>query len=104
MTPPIRPAVHALVDFSGEPETMTMRQAVEWWKSCVRAAEPLGQLTAMEERYMNTRWGVLIQAIATREQLPAGMLSYFLGELAQTEIKLKEVAEAELGAAMEYGS
>lgn len=104
MTPPIRPAVHALVEFSAEPEQMSLRDAIEWWKSCVRAAEPLGQLTAQEEKYMNQRWGVLINAVAKREKLPAGMLSYFLGETAQTEIRLKEVAEDELHAATEYGS
>jgi len=104
MTPPIRPAVHALVEFSAEPGAMSLRDAIEWWKGCVRAAEPLGMLTAQEEKYMNQRWGVLIGEIAKREHLPVGMLSYFLGETAQTEIKLKEVAEDEYKAATEYGS
>jgi len=102
MSPPIRPAIHALVDFD-DPRKMTLREATEWFKQCVRGAEPLGMLTALEHKYMNERWSVLCKALADEQGIPSGMLSYFLGELAQTEIRLGETAATELEAAKAYG-
>jgi len=102
MTPPIRPAVHILVDLPEDPGTMTLRAAVEWWKNCIKGMKPLGMLTALEEKYMNQRWAGLVSAIAEVQKVPAGMLSYFLGELAQTELSLAETAATELNAAVSY--
>jgi len=104
MTSPIRSTVHALVEFPwAEPGKITLREATEWFKSFVRGSEPLGMLTAMEHKYANERWALLVKEVATHQGIPAGMLSYFLGELAQAEIKLADTAADELAAAQEYG-
>ena len=102
MTPPIRPAIYVLVDFVKEPAEMTLREATEWFKQSVRGASPLGQLTAMEHNYMNQRWAELCKQLAVAQGIPAGMLSYFLGELAQTEIRLAETATLEATVAQAY--
>lgn len=104
MTPPIRPAVHTLVDWEGEPATWTLRQAIDWFKKVVRGFEPLGDITQMEKNYVDKRWAVLCTELAKAQGVPAGMLSYFLGETAQAEIKLKDTADAEFQAAVSYPS
>jgi hypothetical protein len=98
---PIRPQVHVLVDFEGDGSTLTLREAVDWYKQLLRA--DLGVPTEMEKRYINERWGVLISSIAKREQLPAGLVSYMLAEIAQTEVRLLKTAQEEAAAAVEYG-
>lgn len=100
MTAPIRPEIFSLVDFQ-EPEKMTLRQATEWYKALVRAE--LGVLTALERQYMNERWAVLVTAIAKREGVPAGHISYWLSELVQVENRLLETATGEAAAAFAYG-
>ena len=97
---PIRPEVHTLVDFES-PETMTLRQAPEWYKRLVRAE--LGVPTAMERQYMNERWAILVTAIAKREGVPAGHISYWLSELVEVENRLLTTATGEAAAALAYG-
>lgn len=99
MTAPIRPDVFTLTDF-GLPEKMTLREATEWYKRLLRA--DLGVPTAWESKFMNERWAVLVQAIAAREGVPAGALSYWLSELAMTEARLITTAEGEAAAALAY--
>lgn len=89
---PIREDIHIAVAYD-EPEKFTIREAIEWWKRCVRASENLGQATSMEIRYMNERWVGLVAAIAEREGVPTGSLSYFMGELATAEMRALHLAK-----------
>lgn len=81
---------------------MTLRQAIEWWKRAqgimLHMVEEFGTLTAAESRYVNQRWAALCKAVAEREGVPAGALSYFMGELAGAELRAlqsaREAAEA----------
>jgi hypothetical protein len=102
MTPPIRPALFALTAYDDK-KPWTMREIAEWWKTCVKGAEPLGQLTALETKHLNERWVYLVKLKAEQEGVPTGLLSYFIGELAQTEMQLAETAALEAEAALSYG-
>ncbi len=97
MTTPIRTSIFVLTELEDEPEDMTLRQALEWFKRAARAQ--VGQLSAMEFKELNSTWAHLCKGIAKREGVPDGSLSYFLGELAQTELRLTEVVEEEAKAA-----
>ena len=90
---PIRADIHTAVDYKDAKE-MTLREAIEWWKNGVRVGRSIGSLNMMEEKYLNERWAGLVQDLADREGVPAGALSYFLGELAQAEMRSIELAEA----------
>lgn len=89
---PIRGDIHVAVDFE-DAEKFTLREAIEWWKSVVQAGRSLGTVNTMETKYMNERWAHLVGVIATREGVPAGALSYFLGELATAETTAIELAQ-----------
>lgn len=105
MTPPIRAQVHVLVDFPwDDPGQATLREGIEWFKQFVRGCEPLGMLTALEQKTADERWALLCGAIAETQGVPSGMLSYFMGEVAQAEMNLARTAEQELAAAQMYGS
>lgn len=92
---PIRGAVHTVVDFGDkEPEEYTMREAIEWWKKCARVGEIIGVPTQLEHKLLNERWAYLCKKLGEREGVPQGALSYFLGELAQSEIAALRLAEA----------
>lgn len=94
----VRPEVVAATDYKGKPSEYTLREAVEWYKRCVR----LGIApTKSEEDLLNSRWQVLVQAVADRESMPGGYLSYMLAELAQMELRMGEVASTESEAAVE---
>jgi len=80
---------------------MSLREAVEWYKRVARA--DIGTPTGTEVEYLNKRWGSLITEIATREGVPAGILSYMLNEIATQELKLLEVAKEETEVALAYG-
>lgn len=100
MTPPIRPEIHSLVDFT-DPEKMTLRDAVEWYKQLLRT--DLGVPTALEVKYMDERWATLCLAISEREKVPAGWISWLLSELAQSEFNLLRTAQAEAQLAFQFG-
>lgn len=101
MTPPIRGTIHALTEFPKEPEQMTLRDCLEWWKACIRHLQ--GQmLTPLENKYLNERWVFLINAVAGREGVPNGSLSYYLAELATAEVQLAQEAELESESAQMY--
>ncbi len=97
MTAPIRATIHALTEFPKEPGQMTLRDCLQWWKRAVSALEGV-TLSSMEEKELNTRWAFLCSAVAEREGVPTGSLSYFLGELAQAEQQLKATGDAEAAA------
>lgn len=78
----------------GEPEEYTLRECLEWWKRCVALLEGV-TLSRLETKELNARWVHLCNAVAEREGVPTGSLSYFLGELAQAELQLKASGEAE---------
>lgn len=103
MTPPIRPGIFELTRFDPEPEEMTIRQAVDWFKKVARGGEKFGVLTQLEQNHINGQYGVLCKELAKAQEVPAGMLSYFVGELAQTEMQLFDVAQEEALAAQSYG-
>ncbi len=101
MTTPIRQSIFVLTEFSKEPEDMTIRDAIEWFKRAARA--PVGDLSGMEVKELDSTWGHLSNTIAKREGIPSGSLSYFMGELAQTEMRLSEtVAEEAQAAGIDY--
>ena len=98
MTAPIRSMIHALTEFPKEPAEMTLREALEWHKRAVRTLT--GEvLRPLEHKELNERWVHLIGVLAEREGVPTGSLSYFLGELAQAEMNLADIADAEAKAA-----
>ena len=103
MTSPIRTVFYTVTDLPDDCGTWTLRQAAEWYKGVIRAGDQTGMLTELENKYVNERWAHLMNEISKCQKVPAGMLSYFVGELAQTEIKLHETAQQEAAAAMEYG-
>ena len=97
MTAPIRQSIFVLAELPEEPEKMTIREAMEWFKRAAQA--PVGELSAMEVKELNAVWGHLSNKIAEREGIPSGSLSYFMGELAQTEMRLTDTVAAEASAA-----
>ncbi len=97
MTTPIRASIFVLTELPDEPEDMTIRQAIEWFKRAVRGAT--GELSALERKELDATWAHLAEAIAKREDIPSGSLSYFMGELAQTEMRLAETVSEEAHAA-----
>lgn len=101
MTPPIRSTIHSLTEFPKEAAEMTLREALEWWKKCIKhlRGETLNQL---ENKYLNERWAFLVNAVAEREGVPTGSLSYYLAELGEAEIRLADEAELESQAAQSY--
>jgi hypothetical protein len=101
MTPPIRPKIYTLTEFPKEPEEMTLRDALQWFKRCVLDGD-LDTARPLEAKYLNERWAFLVGKVAEREGVPTGSLSYYLGELAQAEIDLAETAEIEASAAQMY--
>jgi len=86
--------VYAATEFAKEANEMTMRDALEWYKSVIRVLR--GMTRDLEAKYLNERWVALCDAIGKREGVPTGALSYFLGELAQAEAALPQVADHEL--------
>jgi len=90
----VRPKIHVLTDYAKDPSLYTHREAMEWWKNCIKGIGG-DAVTTAESNILNSRWAVLVTAIADREGVPPGYLSYSLGEMAQTEMRLGEVASAE---------
>ncbi len=91
---PIRPKIHALTQIDKDEDSLTLRDLMEWYKKSVRAMSG-DSLSAEEFKELNQRWVGLCDIIAKREDVPTGSLSYFLGELANAEIKLVETASQE---------
>jgi hypothetical protein len=85
----MRPEIDAIDRKHETSPTMTIRQAVEWWKDMMNSGSVL---TGEEIDYVNRRWGYMMNLIAEREGVPAGALSYFTSELAYRELKLLETA------------
>lgn len=101
MTPPIRGTIHTLTEFAKPEDEMTLRDALEWWKRCIKHLD--GELlNQLEQKYLNERWVFLVSAIAKREGVPTGSLSYYLAELAGAEVRLAAEAELESQAAQMY--
>ncbi len=95
---PIRPKIHALTQIDKDEDSLTLRDLMEWYKKSVRAMS--GDSLSQEEfNELNKRWVGLCEVVAKREDVPTGSLSYFLGELANAEIKLVETASREAEAA-----
>ena len=98
---PLRPALFTITQRMG---IVTLREAVEWYKRVYRETGPLGNLTGRETAYINEEWAELCKQVAESQGVPAGMLSYWLNELATNEIQLERTAQAEGIAAQEYPS
>ena len=94
MTSPIRAVVHVLTTFTKPAEDFTLRECLQWWKKSVEVLEGM-TLSSMESKELNSRWAFLCNAVAEREGVPTGSLSYFLGELAQAEMTLKVSGDLE---------
>ncbi len=94
MTSPIRATIHALVEYPKEPGEMTLRDCLQWWKRAVETLEGVA-LSSMEQKELDTCWAFLCNAVAEREGVPTGSMSYFLGELARAEMTLKATGDAE---------
>lgn len=100
MTPPMRPILFSLTERG---EIKTLRDAVEWYKKVYKGTEPLGDLTKLELNYVNGQWGEVIKELSEAQGVPGGMLSYWLDELARTEVQLTRAAQDESEAAQQYG-
>lgn len=98
MTSPIRPEVFALTELPKLAAEMTLRDALEWFKGSVRKLTG-ASLRPLERRELDGAWVSLVNAIAEREGVPTGSLSYYLGELATAEMRLVEtvIQEAQSG-------
>ena len=94
MTSPIRALVHAITEFPKEPGRFTLRDCLQWWKRAVETLEGT-TLSSLETKELNERWAFLCNAVAEREGVPTGSISYFLGELAQAEMTLKATGDLE---------
>lgn len=89
---PIRGDIHVAAELPEDPSTMTLRDAVEWHKNCVRTADRLGTATVMELRHIEQSWLHLMGVLSKREKVPQGWLGYLIGELARTEMRAAEAA------------
>lgn len=96
MTPPIREVYFTVTAFDRPKEEYTLRQALEWYKNTIRviASQQL-VTTALETKYLNEQWVVLVTAIADREGVPPGSLSYYLHGIAEAEYAALAAAELE---------
>ena len=88
----IRGDIHVAVDYGAEPEEMTLREAVEYYKKVIRVSAELGTLTGLELKHVDQAWGFLVGKLAGREGIPSGWLTYLLGELARSETRSAELA------------
>lgn len=100
MTPPMRPVLFTLTERA---EIVTLRDAVNWYVRVYEGSGPLGMLTTMETRYVNEQWAEVCKELAEVQGVPAGMLSYWLNELAVNEIELARTATEEAAVATQYG-
>lgn len=100
--PPARPLVLSMAGLEKEASEYTFREAVEWYKNVLRKTQELqvGQLRGAEVKAIDTTWAHLSSEIGKREGIPPGFIGYMLGELAQSELKLAEVAEQEFNEAL----
>ena len=88
----VRGLVYTVTDFPKEAQTMTLREAVEWFKTIgTNVKDP----NFAEIKYMNERWAHLCTELAKREGVPPGYMSYFLNELAVSEMQVASTAIAE---------
>lgn len=94
MSAPIRSEVYVLTEFPKDEADMTLRDCLQWFKRAVIELDGIS-LNALENDYLNERWAFLVNAVAEKQGVPTGALSYFLGELAQAEIALKAVGDVE---------
>jgi hypothetical protein len=91
---PIRGDIHVAVDYkTTEPENMTLREIVEYYKHVVHVAQALGTATSLELKHIQQAWDYLVGLVATREGVPSGFLTYLLSELARSEMRALELAE-----------
>lgn len=95
---PIRKAVDRL---TADPEPLTLRGLVEWYKAIGRS--DLLPLTADERQYVDARWSYLVQKLATQERVPVGWLSAAISDLAQYELRLLQTAMNEAAAVGDVG-
>lgn len=84
----------SVADAAQLPEKITLRGLIEWYKEQIRVQPH--DLTTEESAYIDTNWGHAVKALAEAHALPAGSLSYFLGELAVREHAMPEVAAEEV--------
>ena len=91
---PIRGDVHVAIEYDGEPGEMTLRQCAEWYKRNVRVFDKLGTATKMETTHITQAWTHLMEQVAKREEVPSGFLAYLVQELARSEMRALEEAEA----------
>ena len=91
---PIRGDVHVAVDHEHkDPQAMTLRQCVEYYKKIVRVGTAMGTITNMEDKHINQAWGYLVGVVATRESVPSGWLMMMLAELARSEMRALDLAK-----------
>lgn len=83
----VRAVVHAALAYDKEPEDMTLRDAVDWYKSVVHA---VNNPNFAEVSYINARWADLCGKMATKQGVPGSYLSYMLNELAVGELQKED--------------
>lgn len=72
------------------PESLTVRSLTEWYKNNIDSS-----LDAEHRQYVDSVWVAGVTALAEREQVPAGWLSYVISELAISERNLALTAQQE---------
>lgn len=88
----VRAIVYTVTDFPKEVQTMTLRDAVEWFKVI---GTTVTKPNFAEIKYMNERWAYLCTELAKREGVPSGYMSYVLNELAVSEMQVASTAITE---------
>jgi len=102
MTQPIRTPYHVATDYGDKPLIeWTLREALEYYKKGIKLVQDMPP-APLEARLMDESWVGICAVLAEREGIIVGPLSYFLGELALTEMRLQDVAEEELEHAKAY--
>lgn len=91
----IRGDIHVAVEYPKDPDQMTLRNAVEYYKRVIVVSNSVGTLANTELQHINQTWNFLMKRMAEREGIPQGWLSYLVGELARSETRAKELLDVE---------
>lgn len=103
MTAPVRTPFFVAAEYGDKPiEEWLLRDALEYYKRGIKVVMKYQPVGPLEQRVIDEAWVGVVAVIAKREKIPAGPLSYFLGEAALTELKLAEAAQEEYEVARGY--
>lgn len=94
MSYPVRPAIHLITEFGGEPKDWTLRELAEYHKKVIRNWEAMvgGTPTGKELGLITEQWQHAVEEVAKTQGIPAGFLGYVITELVRTEMAALEAA------------